>query len=181
MIKKDPHYGLSVSYKVEENVIKKRCTRAVALVCASGVSKSDNKDEGYQMRTEGVRDPFDTSFVCTLMSFCTVKSSPDYQLKPARGMKTQTALVVISDVLEAGSAEKPPVLLVESLDKIPDTDAEAAPDHVRRRIHFASLTAKMQGNSSKRIWTDELSPAIAGKCPRLGKAPTAELLDRYMM
>ena len=33
----------------------------------------------------------------------------DYQLKPARGMKTQTTFVVISDVLEAGSAEKPPV------------------------------------------------------------------------
>ena len=49
-------------------------------------------------------------------------------------MKTQTALVVIADVLDAGSAEKPPVFLVESLEKIPDTEAEAAPDHIRRRI-----------------------------------------------
>jgi len=60
-------------------------------------------------------------------------------------MKTQTALVVIADVLEAGSAGKPPVFLVESLEKIPDTEAEHAPDHIRRRIQFASLTAKMQG------------------------------------
>ena len=103
------------------------------------------------------------------------------QLKPARGMKTQTALVVIADVLEAGSAEKTTVFLVASLEKIPDTEAEAAPDHFRRRIHFASDTAKMQGISSKREWTEETSPAIAGKCRRLGKAPTDDLLDRYMM
>ena len=96
-------------------------------------------------------------------------------------MKTQTALVVIADVLEARSAEKPPILLVESLEKIPDTEAEAAPDHICRRIHFASLTAKMQGISSKREWTEETSPAIAGKCRRLGKSPTDDLLDKYMM
>ena len=109
MIKKDPHYGLSVSYKVEDQIIRKRCTRAVALVRASSASRSDNMNEGYQMITEGVRDPLNESFVCMLMSFCTVRTSPDYQLKPARGMKTQTAFVVIADVLEAGSAEKPPV------------------------------------------------------------------------
>ena len=38
--------------------------------------------------------------------FCRLKTSSDYQLKPVRGMKTQTAFVVIADVLEAGSAEK---------------------------------------------------------------------------
>jgi len=56
MIKKDPHYGLVVSYMVEGQVIKKRCTKAVALVYATGASKSDNMNEGYQMITEGVRD-----------------------------------------------------------------------------------------------------------------------------
>ena len=131
------------------------------------------------MITEGVRDPLDESFVCTLMSFCTLKTSPDYQFKPARGMKTQTAFVVIADVLEEGSAEKPPVFLVESLEKIPDTEKEAAPDHMRRRIQFASLVAQMQGKSKKRDWTEETSPAIAGKCRRLGKSPTDELLGKY--
>ena len=42
-------------------------------------------------------------------------------------MKPQTALVVIADVLEAGSAGQPSVFLVESLEKVPDTDAEHAP------------------------------------------------------
>ena len=180
MIKKDPHYGLSVSYKVEDQIIRKRCTRAVALVRASSASRSDNMNEGYQMITEGVRDPLNESFVCTLMSFCTVRTSPDYQLKPARGMKTQTAFVVIADVLEAGSAEKPPSFLVESLEKIPDAEGELAPDHISRRIQFASLVAKMQGTTKKREWTEETSPAIAGKCRRLGKSPTDELMEKYM-
>ena len=46
MIKKDPHYGLSVSYMVEQQLIQKRCTRTVALVSASSASKSDNMNEG---------------------------------------------------------------------------------------------------------------------------------------
>ena len=107
------------------------------------------------------------------------RTSPDYQLKPARGMKTQTAFVVIADVLEVGSAEKLPVFLVESLEKIPDSEAETAPDHIRRLIHFASLTAKMQGKSSKREWTEDMSPANARKCRRLGKSPIDDLLEKY--
>ena len=131
------------------------------------------------MITERVRDPMHDSFECTLMAFCTVKTSADYQLKPSRRTKTQTAYAVIVDILEEGSAGKPPVFLVESLEKIPDTEKEAAPDHMRRRIQFASLVAQMQGKSKKRDWTDETNPAIAGKCRRLGKSPTDELLDKY--
>ena len=179
MIRKDPHYGLAVSYVVEQLIIKKRCTRAVALVIATSASKSDNLNEGYQMVTENVKDALDESFQCTLISFCTVRASPDYQLKPARGQKTQTAFVVIADVLEPGSAEKPPVFLVEFLERIPDTEAMVAPEHMRRLIHFASLTAKMQGSNPQKEWTEETSPANAGKCRRLGKSPTDDLLEQY--
>eukprot|EP00974_Lingulodinium_polyedra_P006584 626601-Lingulodinium_polyedra.AAC.1 len=93
------------------------------------------------------------------MSFCAVSKSPDYQLKPARGQKMQTAFVVIADVLEPGSAEKPPVFLVESLEGIPDTEAEVAPEHSRRFIHFASLTAKMQGKMPGKVRAEQMSPA----------------------
>ena len=113
------------------------------------------------------------------MSFCSVRSSPDYQLKPARGQRTQMAFVTIADVLEAGSAGKPPVFLVESIEKVPDTDAPAAPDHMRRLIYFTSRTAKMQGTSSQRTWTEELNPANAGKCWRLGRSPTDVPIEKY--
>ena len=42
-----------------------------------------------------------------------------------------SAFVIITDVLEEGSAEKPPMYLVESLEKTPDADAPTAPDHIR--------------------------------------------------
>ena len=179
MIRKDPHYGLAVSYEVDNTVIKKRCTRAVALVLATTASKSEILNEGYQMTTENVQDALDERFRCTIVSFCNVRASPDYQLKPTRGQKTQTAFVVIADVLEPGSADKPPVFLVESLERIPDTEATVAPEHMRRLIFFASLTAKMQGSKERTVWTDQTSPANAGKCRKLGKSPTDELLEQY--
>ena len=180
MIQKDPHYGLSVQFKVEGQVIQKRCTRAVALVCASKASEADNMNEGYQMLTKDVTDPLqDSTFACSLLSFCTVKNSPDYQLRPPRGQTKQTALVVIADVLDPGSAEKPPLFLVESLEKIPPTEADTAPDHIRRLIQFAALTAKMQGKVKRIEWTDETSPAMASKCRRLGKSPTDDAVEPY--
>ena len=63
---------------------------------------------------------------------------------------------------------------------MPDTEADAAPDHMRRRIQLASLVAKMQGKIKKRDWTEATSPAIGGRCRRLGKSPTDELLDKCM-
>ena len=63
--------------------------------------------------------------------------------------------------------------------QVPDSEAETAPDHIRRLIHFASLTAKMQGKSSKREWTEDMSPANARQCRRLGKSPTGDLLEKY--
>ena len=89
------------------------------------------------MVTERVLDPMHDSFECTRMAFCTVKKSADYQLKPSRRMKTQTAYAVIVDILEEGSAGKPPVFLVESLSKLSEDEAGTAPEHMSRRIHFA--------------------------------------------
>ena len=176
MITKDPHYGLSVSYAVDGETITKQCIKAIALVVASNPTVSDNMNDGYQMRTDGVQDPFTEGFVCQLLSFCTVKASPDYQLKPNRGQKTQTAFVCIVDVLESGSR---PVFLVEHMEKVEDADAKLAPEHMSKRLYFAAAAAKMQGTSSSRNWTNEMSPAQAGKCRRLGKSPTGAELESY--
>ena len=82
MIKKDPHYGLSVSYTVGGQTFKKPCTRAVVLVTAHTASIPQSMNGDYQMTTERVCDPMHDSLECTLMAFCTVKASADYQLKP---------------------------------------------------------------------------------------------------
>ena len=70
------------------------------------------------MITERVRDPTHDSFECSLMAFCTVKTSADYQLKPSKRTKTQTAYAVIVDILEQSSAGKPTLFLMESLRKL---------------------------------------------------------------
>ena len=100
MIKKDPHYGLSVSYTVGSTAFKNTCTRAVVLVKAHAASVPQTMNGGYRMITEHVRDPMHDSLECSLLVFCTVRISADYQLKPSRRSKTQTAYAIIVDILE---------------------------------------------------------------------------------
>ena len=83
-------------------------------------------------------------------------------------------------MLIVGSAEQPTVFLTTSIEKLTEKDAEATREHMRRTIFFVSITAKQQGTGPKDAWTEELSPARAAKCRRLGKSPTDDLLDEYM-
>ena len=80
------------------------------------------------------------------------------------------------DILESGNR---PVFLVESMEKVEDADAKHAPEHMSKRLYFAAAAAKMQGTSSTRNWTEEVSPAKAGKCRRLGKSPTDAEMQSY--
>ena len=173
MITKDPHYGLAVAYTTDagEYTICKRCVKAIALVVATKPTLSDHVNGGYQMITDDVKDPFDSDFTCQLLSYCTVHASPDYQLKPNRGQKSQVAFVCIVDVLES-TPGLPPVFLVEHMEKVDDCDAQSAPEHMSKRVEFACKAAQMQGKNASCHWTEAESPASAGKCKRLGKSPT---------
>ena len=171
-ITKDPHYGLLVSCALDGNIVVKQCTKALALAIACKPTQSDNLNDGYRMITHGVQDPFTQGFACDLLSYCTVTSSPDYQLKPNRGQKSQMAFLCIVDVLESGER---PVFLVENLQKVDDCDATLAQEHMSKRLRFAAMTAQMQGSSASRQWTEQVSPASAGKCRKMGRAPSTPL------
>ena len=181
IVHKEPHYGLSVHYVVDRALVKKTCITALVLVEANVASKMERVNEGFMMTTEKVKDALDDTFVFTLISYCSLTNAPDYQLKPTRQKRAQMALVTISDVLETGSAEKPTTFLATSIEKLSENDAETARDHMRRTMFFASLAAKQQGAGPNNVWTEELSPANASKCRRLGKSPTDELLDQYLL
>ena len=73
------------------------------------------------------------------------------------------------------------MFLATSIEKLSEMDAEAAREHMRRTIFFASLAAKQQGTDPKHVSTEEVSPASASKCRRLGKSPTDDLLDQYLL
>jgi hypothetical protein len=169
MVTKDPHYGLLVSYTLDGSTVVKQCTKAFVLALASKPTQSDIVNDGYQMTTHGVEDPFTADFSCQLLSYCTVKASPDYQLKPGRGQKSQMAFVCIVDVFESGQG---PVFLVEHLQKVEDLQKDFALEHMRKRLNFAAMSAQIQGTSASRTWTDEMSPASAGKCRKIGRAPS---------
>ena len=65
------------------------------------------------------------------------------------------------------------------MEKIPGSHAEPAPGHMSERLYLASIMAEMQGANPKRKWTDEVSPAMAGKCRHLGKAATDKGVQSY--
>ena len=65
------------------------------------------------------------------------------------------------------------------LERIPDNEATVAPEHMRRHIYFASLTAKAQGSKERTGWTELTSPENDGQRRILSKAPRDDLLDQY--
>ena len=87
--------------------------------------------------------------------------------------------ITISNVLIEATEENPPTFLAESIEKLSEEEANDAPEHLRRMIHFAALAADQQGSKKTGGWTEDISPANAGKCRRLGKSPTDEPLDMY--
>ena len=113
------------------------------------------------------------------MPFCSVETSAEYQLKPQRGSKTQTAFVDISDIIVPDSDDQPPVFVVDSLTKIPNDEAETVPEQMRRCMQLAALAAKQQGKDKVAGWIDELNPATAAKCRKLSRAPTNDPPDQY--
>jgi hypothetical protein len=161
-----------VSFELDGKIVEKQCTKAWALAIACKPTQPDDMNNGYQMITRGVQDPFTQGFVCEMLSYCTVASSPDYQLKPNRGQKSQMAILCIVDVLESGEN---PQFLVENLQKVDDCNVTLAQEHMNKRIMFAAKTAQVQGSNASRQWTEQVSPASAGKCRKIGKAPSTPM------
>ena len=72
----------------------------------------------------------------------TVGDGSHRQRKARLLTREEMALVTVSDALIVGSAEQPTVFLTTSIEKLTEKDAEAAREHMRRMIFFASLAAK---------------------------------------
>ena len=122
----------------------------------------------------------------TLLSYCTLTNSADFQLKPLRGQKIQMAFVVISDMLKPATTESPAVFLADSIEKVGAEAMATSPGHLARFMEFAKEVAQSRhrdgaaDGARPMLWTDERSPASAGKCRRLGKAPTDQMLEEYV-
>lgn len=146
----------------------KQSASALVLISATSASQMGHLNEGYQLIAENVKGQFNDAVVCTLVSVCSLTSAPDYQLKPKRGQQVHLAIATIVDVLDPGSAVKPPSFLATSIDKINDDTAAVLPDHMSRALLFAALAAEAQSRSDSAAWTDTCSPANVSKRRRLG-------------
>ena len=58
MVSQAPHYGLVVAYEIEREIVSKKCASAHVLIAATSASVMEKLNEGYQLTTENVKDPF---------------------------------------------------------------------------------------------------------------------------
>ena len=201
MLRKSPHYTLAVESAVPTipdslqasffgvpsaaNVFRP-CTQALALVESSQASTLAEAGEGgYKIITNGVKDLLNEdpdSPACQLTSFCSLNNLQDFKLDPprTRADKKQAALVLISAVLQAGSAEQPASYMVDSVQLLQQSEVEFVKVSLKRLLFLTVLAGHMA--SRKRTLpfpTNEESPAKASKCRALGRHPTAAAVPQF--
>ena len=205
MVHKSEHYALAVQYTAQTlpdelshiapsiaaptvgATIVRPCGEIICLVESTSRSKPEKMEGGYKLVTENVSDLTYTGDVAagryTVTSFCTLDTVTDYKLDPARGQRSQAALISIAGVLEkdSDSAGQPVTnLLTNNVQLLTSSEAEALKLVMRKMIYFATTAAQM--SSRKRSydgWTEEESPAKAAACRTLGRSPTGPQLPEY--
>jgi len=202
MLRKSPHYTLameSVVPPIPENLkasfagvpsattVFRPCTQALALVESSEPSKlQEAGDGGYKITTSNVKDllhetPDDRGVQLT--SFCTLENLQDFKLDPPRthGNKKQTALVLISSVLQVSSAEQPASFMVDSVQLLQPAEVDTVKVCLKRMLFLTTLAGHMASRkrTSSVPLTHEESPAKAAKCRVLGRHPTAAPVPEF--
>ena len=96
------------------------------------------------------------------------------------------AFVVISDIPQPATTYTPAVFLVDSIEKVGAEAMATSLGHLARFMELAKEVAQSRhrvwadDGARPMLWTDERSPATGGKCRRLGKAPTDQMLEEYV-
>ena len=186
MIQKSVHYSMIVFYNMCGEEVTKPCTKILALVRSSEKSALQQTGAGFKLTTNNVEDMLGSAAKpvakFSLTAFCTLGSVPSFKLDPPRSTKSQAALILISDVLQASTAEKPASFMVDSVQLLSAEEAQRAVPVLKQFIHFTCLAHKGGQNARKRssaYWTESESPANAAKCRLLGRSPTGEVLPEY--
>ena len=128
MLRKSPHYTLAIESAVPPlpeglkasfvgvpaaAIVFRPYTQALCLVESAQASNLEvGGADGYKVVTNGMKDVLSDapdSQDVQLTSFCSLDNLQDFKLNPPRTLsgKTQAALVLISGVLQTGSAEQP--------------------------------------------------------------------------
>ena len=194
MVQKSVHYSMTVHYAPQELLVDfsstgesnptptttliRQCSQVFALVEATTPSQLDTVGaDGYKLTTSNVKDLLvDSVATYTLTAFCTLDNLQDFKLDPPRSMKSQAALIVISDIIPKASL----TFIVDSVMLISRDEVKAAISSMKKLLYFTS--AATQINTRKRQqqqWSDTYSPAKALKCRTLSRHPTGPELPDY--
>ena len=203
MLRKSPHYTLAVENIVPDipdslkasfanvppaTTIFRPCSQVLALVEASQPSSlQQSGNGGYKITTDNVKDLLhdaNDARGVQLTSFCTLENLQDFKLGPPRTQsnKKQAALVLISSVLRASSAEQPASFMVDSVQLLQQTEVDAVKGCLKRMLFLTTLAGHM--SSKKRAasepTTNKESPAKGAKCRVLGRHPTAAPVPEFL-
>ncbi len=202
MLRKSPYYTLAVECNVPDipeslkasfedvptaSALFRPCSQVLALVESSEASTlQETGGGGYKIITNNVKDLLHDSPDAPpvqLSSFCLLANLQDFKLNPPRSSanKKQAALVLISSVLEVGSAGQPVSFMVDSVQLLQPAEVDAVKNCLKRLLFLTSLAGHMASrkrNASTSATVEE-SPTKAPKCRSLGRHPTAEPVPQY--
>ena len=202
MLRKSPHYTLAVESVVPDipeslkasfanvpaaTTIFRPCSQVLALVEASQPSSLQEAGAGgYKITTNNVKDLLhdaNDARGVQLTSFCTLNNLQDFKLDPPRTQanKKQAALVLISSVLQAGSAEQPASFMVDSVQLLQPTEVDSVKGCLKRMLFLTTLAGHMSSRkrAASEPTTDQESPTKAAKCRVLGRHPTAAPVPEF--
>ena len=202
MLRKSPHYTLAVESIVPDipeslkasfanvpsaTTIFRPCSQVLALVEASQPSSLQEAGTGgYNITTNKVKDLLhdaNDARGVQLTSFCTLENLQDFKLDPPRTQanKKQAALVLISSVLQASSAEQPASFMVDSVQLLQPTEVDAVKGCLKRMLFLTTLAGHMSSRkrAASEPTTNQESPAKAAKCRVLGRHPTAAPVPEF--
>ena len=138
-------------------------------------------EPGYRVVTNDVQDLLSDTVATQgvqLTSCCTLQNLQDFKLDPPHTSpsKKQAALVLISSVLQAGSAEQPASYMVDSVQLLQPAEVDNVKAALKRLLFLTTLAGHTSSRKRKLFPTSEESPAKASKCRTLGRHPTAPLV-----
>ena len=201
-LRKSPHYTLAVQSTVppipeslqpsfvdvpSATTIFSPCTRVLALVESSEASKLQEAGaSGYKITSSNVKDLLNDDAeaqAVQLTSFCSLNNLQDFKLDPPRTRtnKKQSALVLMSSVLQESSAGHPASFMVESVQLLQPSEVDAVKTCLKRMMVPTTLAGHMA--SRKRTSSGHLthgeSPTKASKRRALGRHPTAAPVPEF--
>ena len=168
-INTSPSYAFEITFNTPSRKIVVPCQKVLALIRSDTKSTTELLGEGYKLTTNNVQcllssgDSHSAAKTYTVTSVCTVSNLAAYRLDPPRG-GSQFALVTITNKNDES-------FVIESVQLLTEDEAKKTEASLRSIVNLA-MHFGLRDRKRRLEWTNDVSPAEARKCSRLGRSPT---------